>query len=47
VSPTARLLLASRALRAFGDGFVVLVLPVYLIGLGFTPFQVGLVTTAT
>jgi MFS family permease len=47
VSPTARLLLLSRALRAFGDGFVVLVLPVYLIGLGFTPFQVGLVTTAT
>jgi MFS family permease len=47
VSPTARLLLISRGLRAFGDGFVVLVLPVYLIGLGFTPFQVGLVTTAT
>ena len=47
MSPTARLLLISRAIRAFGDGFVVLVLPVYLIGLGFTPFQVGLVTTAT
>jgi MFS family permease len=47
VSPTARLLLLSRGLRAFGDGFVVLVLPVYLIGLGFSPFQVGLVTTAT
>jgi MFS family permease len=47
VSPPARLLLTSRALRAFGDGFVVLVLPVYLIGLGFSPFQVGLVTTAT
>ncbi len=47
MNATARLLLISRALRAFGDGFVVLVLPVYLIGLGFTPFQVGLVTTAT
>jgi MFS family permease len=47
VSPTARLLLISRGLRAFGDGFVVLVLPVYLTGLGFTPFQVGLITTAT
>jgi MFS family permease len=47
MSPQARLLLASRALRAFGDGFVALVLPVYLIGLGLSPFQVGLITTAT
>lgn len=47
MSATARLLLLSRALRAFGDGFVVLVLPVYLIGLGFSPLQVGLITTAT
>lgn len=47
MSPDARLLLASRALRAFGDGFVALILPVYLIGLGLSPFQVGLITTAT
>jgi MFS family permease len=47
MSPTARLLLTSRGVRAFGDGFVALVLPVYLIGLGLNAFQVGLITTAT
>ncbi len=47
MSPTARLLLLSRGLRAFGDGFVALVLPVYLTGLGLNAFQVGLITTAT
>ena len=47
MSPTARLLLTSRGIRAFGDGFVALVLPVYLIGLGLNAFQVGLITTAT
>jgi MFS family permease len=40
-------LLAARALRAFGDGFVSLLLPVYLLELGYTPFVVGLVATAT
>jgi len=30
-----------RGLRAFGDGYVSLLLPVYLISLGLTPFQVG------
>ncbi|KQT11644.1 ABC transporter permease [Ramlibacter sp. Leaf400] len=43
---TRRLLLA-RGLRAFGDGFVSLLLPAYLLELGWTPFQVGLVATAT
>jgi MFS family permease len=47
MSPAARLLLTSRGIRAFGDGFVALTLPVYLIGLGLSPFQVGLITTAT
>ncbi len=47
MSPTACLLLLSRGLRAFGDGFVALVLPVYLTGLGLNAFQVGLITTAT
>jgi MFS family permease len=47
MSPAARLLLTSRAIRAFGDGFIALTLPVYLIGLGLSPFQVGLITTAT
>src|SRR5262245_39686289 len=46
-APEARLLLVSRALRAFGDGLVSLLLPVYLAGLGHGPFEVGLIATAT
>ena len=47
MSPQARLLLTSRGLRAFGDGFIALTLPVYLIGLGLSPLQVGFIVTAT
>lgn len=43
----ARTLLLTRGVRAFGDGFVALLLPVYLTGLGFSPLQVGVLTTAT
>lgn len=39
-------LLAARALRDFGDGFVAVLLPVYLLALGFTPLQVGIIATA-
>ena len=39
-------LFTARALRDFGDGFVSVLLPVYLLALGFTPFQVGIVATA-
>jgi len=42
-----RRLFALRALRALGDGFVALLLPVYLVTLGFTPLQVGAITAAT
>ena len=42
--PTVHLF-AARALRDFGDGFVSILLPVYLLALGFTPFQVGVVAT--
>ena len=35
----------ARALRDFGDGFVAVLLPVYLIALGFSPLQVGVVAT--
>jgi MFS family permease len=41
-----RHLLVARCLRDFGDGFVVVLLPAYLIALGITPFQVGIVATA-
>ncbi len=40
-------LIAAKAVRGFGDGFVSLLLPIYLLGLGLSPFQVGLVATAT
>ncbi|WP_421934739.1 MFS transporter [Phenylobacterium sp.] len=43
----ARTLLLTRGVRAFGDGFVALLLPVYLTALGFSPLQVGVLTTAT
>jgi len=45
--PDARVLLAARALRAFGDGFVSLLLPYYLTLLGYSALQIGLLVTAT
>lgn len=47
VRPDAKLLLAARALRAFGDGFVSLLLPFYLTLLGHNAFEVGVIVTAT
>ena len=47
ISADIRQLLWARGLRAFGDGFVSLLLPLYLITLGLTPFQVGVITTGT
>src|SRR6476620_5309766 len=40
------LLYAARALRGFGDGFAVILLPVYLSALGYGPVEVGIVATA-
>jgi MFS family permease len=40
-------LLAARGVRAFGDGFVALLLPVYLTQLGFDALQIGILTTVT
>lgn len=40
-------LLIARGARGFGDGFVSLLLPVYLLELGFTPLQVGVLATVT
>ena len=40
-------LLVTKGLRAFGDGYVSLLLPLYLLDLGFTPLQVGVVATTT
>jgi len=47
ISPDVRRLLWVRALRAFGDGYVSLLLPVYLLSLGLSPFEVGVITTGT
>lgn len=42
-----RYLLAARGMRDFGDGFVAVLLPVYLGALGFSAFEIGaLATTA-
>ena len=41
------LVLTARALRAFADGFVAVLLPAYLLALGHGQFQVGLLSTAT
>lgn len=38
---------AARALRGFGDGFAIIVLPVYLSAIGFTAPQIGVVATAS
>ncbi|MES2936707.1 MAG: MFS transporter [Pseudomonadota bacterium] len=45
--PVLSRLLLAKALRGFGDGFVSLLLPVYLLHLGLRPLEVGLVATAT
>jgi MFS family permease len=42
-----RIVLATRAVRAFGDGFVCLLLPYYLTLLGYTAFQIGVLVAAT
>jgi MFS family permease len=45
--PAVRLILWSRALRAFGDGYVAILLPVHLGRLGYGPTEVGLIATST
>jgi MFS family permease len=44
---SAGLVLAARALRAFADGFVAVLLPAYLLALGHGQLEVGLLSTAT
>jgi hypothetical protein len=46
-APDVRRLLWARGLRAFGDGYVSLLLPLYLIALGLSPFEVGVIATGT
>jgi MFS family permease len=41
------LLYAARGVRAFGDGFAILILPAYLTTIGYDPVQIGIVATAS
>ncbi|KVD84375.1 ABC transporter permease [Burkholderia sp. ABCPW 14] len=43
----AWIILASRGLRGFCDGFIAVLLPAYLLSLGFAQVHVGLISTAT
>jgi len=43
----ARLVLTARALRALADGFVAVLLPAYLLALGYGQLDVGFLSTAT
>jgi len=45
--PAAARLLLTRGLRAFGDGYVSLLLPFYLSLLGFSALEVGIIASAT
>ncbi len=47
ITQEARILYIGRGLRAFGDGFVSLLLPIYVTALGFDAFAVGVIATAT
>ena len=40
-------ILAARSVRAFGDGFVALLLPIYLFDLGFSAFAIGAIVGGT
>jgi MFS family permease len=40
-------LLTARSLRAFADGYVAVLLPVYLLALGFGTLEVGILSTVT
>ena len=46
-SPVIARVLLVRGLRAFADGYVSLLLPIYLITLGMSPLQVGVITAGT
>jgi MFS family permease len=46
-APFAATLVVGRALRAFVDGYVAVLLPAYLLALGFDVWSVGVLSTAT
>jgi MFS family permease len=46
-APDILYLYGARALRGFGDGFAILILPVYLTAIGFSPLEIGVVASAS
>ena len=40
-------ILVARGVRAFGDGYVTLLLPIYLVDLGFGTLAIGAIVTST
>jgi MFS family permease len=47
IAAAASRVLFARGLRAFGDGYVSLLLPLYLLELGYAPLEVGVIATTT
>jgi len=45
--PVTNRIFIARGLRAFADGYVSLLLPLYLLDLGYSPFEIGVLATAT
>jgi MFS family permease len=45
--PDILCLYGARALRGLGDGFAILILPVYLTAIGFSPLEIGIVASAS
>jgi MFS family permease len=45
--PDILCLYGARALRSFGDGFAIIILPVYLSAIGFSPQLIGIVASAS
>ena len=46
-SHDATVLVRARAIRAFGDGYIAVLLPVYLISLDYSSFEVGAIATSS
>ena len=46
-SRTVFILMTARSMRAFADGYVAVLLPAYLLALGYGTFEVGLIATVT
>src|SRR5258707_2843541 len=45
--PSSGRILLAKAVRAFGDGFVSILLPAYLLALGLDALRIGVLTTVT